>query len=84
MHNKQKDILFQFVANQFDPSTQATLNAMYHNYKIIEEASHQRELMKLKREIADDVISRITLSTDVQEAVKNIENLDNAINNLGK
>ena len=57
---------------------------MYNNYRNIEENNWRREKEQLKDEIVNEILSRLSLSTDVQEAVKNIVNLGNAINNLGK
>ena len=57
---------------------------MYYNYQNIEEDNWRREKEQLKDEIVNEILSRFSLSTDVREAVKYIENLGNAINNLGK
>lgn len=57
---------------------------MYNNYRNIEEDNWRREKEQLKDEIVNEILIRLSLSTNVQEAVKNIENLGNAINNLGK
>ena len=76
--------MFNYLAKQFEPQTQITLNQMYNNYRNIEEDNWRREKEQLKDEIVNEILSRLSLSTDVQEAVKHIENLGNAINNLGK
>lgn len=84
MFNRQRDYLFNYLAKQFEPQTQITLNQMYYNYQNIEEDNWQREKAQLKEEIVNEVLSRLSLSTDIQESVKNIKELDNAINNLEK
>lgn len=76
--------MFNYLAKQFEPQTQITLNQMYYNYQNIEEDNWRREKEQLKDEIVNEILSRFSLSTDVREAVKYIENLGNAINNLGK
>ena len=76
--------MFNYLAKQFEPQTQITLNQMYNTYRNIEEDNWRREKEQLKDEIVNEILSRLSLSTNVQEAVKHIENLGNAINNLGK
>ena len=82
MINRQKDLLFQYLANQFDPNVQNTLISMYNNYKIIEQDNRKRELEDLKNSIAEEVLSRISLSTDVEKAIENIEILKRALDSL--
>lgn len=82
MVNRQKDFLFQYLANQFDPDVQNALISMYNNYKIIEQDNRKRELEDLKNSIAEEVLSRISLSTDVEKAIENIEILKRALDSL--
>lgn len=80
--NRQKDFLFLYLANQFDPDVQNALISMYNNYKIIEQDIRKRELEDLKNSIAEEVLSRISLSTDVEKAIENIEILKRALDSL--
>ncbi len=84
MINRQKDYLFQYLTRQFEPQVQGTLNRMYAHCKIIDEDIHRRELEQLKKEIVNEVLNRLSLSTDVQEAIGKIKELRIAIDNLTK
>jgi hypothetical protein len=57
---------------------------MYTHCKIIDEDIHRRELEQLKKEIVNEVLNRLSLSTEVQEAIGKIKELRIAIDNLTK
>lgn len=80
----QKDFLVRYLFRQFDPQVQATLNRMYAHCKIQDEYNRRRELEQLKREIVNEVLNSLSLTTDVQEAVRKVKELDSAIDQLGK
>ena len=63
---------------------QATLNAMYAKSNMIDEENHHREMEQMKKEIADDVISRISATVDVSEIFDAIDRLNDKINGLGR
>ncbi len=82
--DQQKDYLFQYLFRQFEPQVQGTLNRMYAHCKIQNEYNRRRELEQLKREIVNEVLNSLSLTTDVQEAVRKVKELDSAIDQLGK
>ena len=57
---------------------------MFQKTQIIEEENRRRELAQLKEEIVNEVLNRLSLSTEVQEAVSKIKELRTAIDNLTK
>ena len=63
---------------------QATLAMMYNNSRHIDEMNHRREMEQMKKEIADDVISRISATVDVTEIFDAIDGLNDKINSLGR
>lgn len=63
---------------------QATLSIMYARGKILDREYHRQEMEQMKKEIADDVLSRITATVDVSEIIMQIEELKRAIDSLGK
>ena len=63
---------------------QATLNMMYARSNMIDEENHRREMEQMKKEIADDVISRISATVDVSEIFDAIDRLNDKINGLGR
>ena len=84
MRNRQKDFFFANLISGLDKSMQATLNIMYSKAQLIDELNHSREMEQMKKEIADDVISRISATVDVSEIIDQIEELRRAIDRLGK
>lgn len=57
---------------------------MYAHCKIQDEYNRRRELEQLKREIVNEVLNSLSHTTDVQEAVRKVKELDSAIDQLGK
>lgn len=49
-----------------------------------DEYKRKNEMERMKKEIADDVLSRITATVDVSEIVAQIEDLQKALDKLGK
>lgn len=84
MRNTEKDTMFYYFTSRMEQSMQAALNLMYAKSKLIDEYNHRREIQQMKKEIADDVLSRISATVDVAEIVEQIEELRRAIDSLGK
>ena len=84
MRNRQNDILFDSLISGLDKSLQATMKMMYTRSQMIDEYNHQREMEQMKKEIADDVLSRISATVDVSEIIEQIEELRRAIDSLGR
>ena len=57
---------------------------MFQNSQIIEDENRRRELAQLKEEIVNEVLNRLSLSLDVQEAISKIKELQDAIDGLTK
>jgi len=51
---------------------------------MLDEINHKREIEQIKKEIADDVLSRISVTVDVDEIIKQIDELHRAIDSLGR
>lgn len=83
MRNTEIDTLFYHLTSGMEKSMQAALNMMYTKSKLIDEYNHRKEMEQLKKEIADDVLSRISATVDVTEIVEQIEDLRRAIDSLG-
>lgn len=83
MKNKQKDFMFNNLISGFEKSLQATLKLMYTRSCIIDEYNHKREMEQLKKEIEDNVLSRISATVDVSEVVDEIDELRRLIDSLG-
>ena len=82
--NRQNDILFDSLISGLDKSLQATIKMMYTHSQMINDLNHKREMEQMKKEIADDVLSRISATVDVSEIIEQIEELRRAIDSLGR
>lgn len=76
--------MFSYLISGFEKSMQATLNMMYAHSNMIDELNHRLEMEQMKKEIADDVISRISATVDVSEIFEAIDGLNDKINSLGR
>ena len=84
MRNTQRDAMFDYFINGLDSKMQATLNMMYMNSMRIDEANHRREMEQMKKEITEEVLSRISIMFETGEALEKIKSLNKAIEQLGK
>ena len=82
--NRQNDILFDSLISGLDKSLQATIKMMYTHSQMINDLNHKREMEQMKKEIADDVLSRISATVDVSEIIEQNEELRRAIDSLGR
>lgn len=76
--------MFSYLISGFEKSMQATLNMMYAHSNMIDELNHRLEMEQMKKEIADDVISRISATVDVSEIFEAIDGLNDKIDSLGR
>lgn len=76
--------MFSYLISGFEKSMQATLNMMYAHSNMIDELNHRLEVEQMKKEIADDVISRISATVDVSEIFEAIDGLNDKIDSLGR
>ena len=67
--------MFSYLISGFEKSMQATLNAMYAKSNMIDEENYRREMEQMKKEIADDIMSRISATVDVSEIIDEIEEI---------
>ena len=84
MSNRQKDAMFSYFIQGLDSKMQATLNMMYFNSCRIDEENHRREMEQMKKEIVEEVLSRISILFETGEAIKQIDGLKKAIDQLTK
>ena len=84
MRNRQKDFMFNYLISGLDKTAQATLNMMYALSCEYDELNRKREMEQMKKEIADDVLSRISATVDVSEIIDQIEELRRLIDDLGR
>ena len=84
MPNRAKDDFFQKLIRGLDKTIQATLLAMYRKSALAEELIFRVEIDKLKKEIFDEVLEAIRASADMKQILSQIDELNQAIDKLGK
>ena len=84
MPNRSKDDFFQQLIKGLDKTIQATLLAMYRKSVLAEELIFRAEIDKLKKEIVDEVLESIRASADMKQILSQIDELNQAIDKLGK
>ena len=84
MRNVQRDAMFDYFINGLDSKMQATLNMMYMNSMRIDEMNHRSEMEEMKQEIIEEVLSRISIMLETGEAIKKINSLNEAIEQLAR
>ena len=57
---------------------------MYARSCAYDELNRKREMEQMKKEIADDVLSRISATVEVSEIIEQIEELRRLIDSLGR
>lgn len=80
MKNRQDEDFFRYLISGFDAKMQAQLNYMFMHKQLTTEVEHRREMEQMKREITEDVLSRINIRIE-QTAFDAIEK---AISRLGQ
>ena len=84
MSKRQDEDFFQHLISGMDSKLQMELNLMYAHKRMRDTLEHQREMEKLKREIVEEVLSRISIMFETGEAVKEINALNKAIEQLAR
>lgn len=81
--NRQKDYLFNYFISGLDKAMQATLWSMYHNSNRHDAFNHRRELEEMKREITEDVLSRLSVTIDIDDVKRAVAELRKLLDDLG-
>lgn len=76
--------LFDRLIAGLDKQTQMDLSLQYSHYCLTKELEHRREIEQLKKEITEEVLSRVAATMDVSDCLQKIDELRRALDNLGK
>ena len=79
-YNRREEDMFRYFISGMDKQMQAQLNMMFARNKLMAGEEHRRELEQMKREITEDVMSRISIRLE-DEALKQLRDM---LNGLGK
>ena len=82
--NKSKEDFFNHFLQGMDTKLQAQLAFEFQRMLMLERYEHEREMKKLKEEIVQEVLARISVSIDVSDVIEEIEELRRAIDSLGE
>ena len=78
-YRKDEDLFRHFISGM-DQKMQAELNWMFTHNRMMDEINHRREMEQMKREITEDVLSRISIRLE-DEALKQLRDM---LNSLGQ
>ena len=84
MQNSKRDSLFEHFIRGMDSKMQAQLSLMYAHNRVKDEWLRRQEKEQLKREITEDVLSRISFIFETSEAIEKIDSLNKALEKLGR
>lgn len=84
MQDYQEENLFDALIRNFDSQTRIQLKSMYCANRILKNNTHRQEIEQLKKEIVEEVLSRISVNADTSKAIKEIKSLNDAIKQLGR
>ena len=79
-YNRRDEDMFRYFISGMDQKMQAQLNLMFAHNKLMAGEEHRREMEQMKREITEDVMSRISIRLE-DEALKQLRDM---LNGLGK
>ena len=84
LSNKRKENFFNHFTSGMESKMQAYLSLEFKRMLMLERFEREREMQKLKEEIVQEVLSRISVSIDVSDVIEEIEELRRAIDSLGE
>lgn len=79
-YNRRDEDMFRYFISGMDQKMQAQLNLMFAHNKLMAGEEHRREMEQMKREITEDVMSRISIRLE-DEALKQLRDM---LDGLGK
>lgn len=79
-YSRRDEDMFRYFISGLDQKMQAQLSLMFSHNKIMAVEEHRREMEQMKREITEDVLSRISIRLE-DEALKQLRDM---LNDLGK
>ncbi len=84
MSNRREKDLFNYLISGMEDGMQAQLRYMYSRNSMLNEYERRQEIERMKKEITEDVLSRISIMFETGEALNKINALNKAIEQLGE
>ena len=79
---RNNDDLFRYTLRELEKKGQSELSLHFQHQRMIEAFNQKAELEKLKKEIVEEVLSRISIIFETGDAIKKIDALNKAIKQL--
>ena len=79
-YTRRDEDMFRYFISGLDQKMQVQLSLMFAHNKIMAGEEHRREMEQMKREITEDVLSRISIRLE-DEALKQLRDM---LNSLGQ
>ena len=80
---RNKDFFLTFTSGM-EKDLQAQMRLYFTRQMMLDEYNRKREREQLKKEIISEILSQISVSVDITEAVSNIKELQDEINKIVK
>lgn len=84
MASRRDKDLFNYLISGMEEGMQAQLRYMYSRNSLLNEYDRRQEMERMKKEITEDVLSRISIMFETGEAIKKVNALNEAIEQLGE
>ena len=84
MSKRQDEDFFRHLISGRDSKLQTELNLMYAHKRMRDDWERKHETERMKKEIVEEVLSRISIMFETGEAMQKIKSLNQAIEQLGK
>lgn len=84
MSNRRNENLFNYFISGMEKEMQAQLRYMYTRNNMLNEYERRQEMERMKKEITEDVLSRISIMFETGEALNKVNALNKAIEQLGE
>lgn len=81
---KKNDDLFTYTLRELEKKGQMELALQFQHQRMIEQQNQQKELERIKQEIVNEVLSRISIMFSTDEALKQIKGLNETLKQLEK
>lgn len=78
MKRTYNDDFFNHIIKGMDSKLQAQLNLMYAKSRIYDEVARRKEMEQMKKEITEDVISRVSIRIE-KEAIDQLRDMLNGL-----
>ena len=76
--------MFESFIQGLDKNLQAQLSYYFRKQMILEDFAKSKEMQKMKAEIIDEVLQRISLSTNAEDVISQIKDLQKGLDDLYK